>query len=78
MLRAVGPFLAASFKKLAHRRKIVSVSLFYKQKMFTLKGVDQNWFNWFYSLILEGGLLLISIDCMIFLSPFLDGQTCME
>ena len=31
-----------------------------------------NWLNWFHFLILEGGLLIILIDCMIFLSPFLD------
>ena len=31
-----------------------------------------NWVNWFHFLILEGGLLVILIDCMIFLSPFLD------
>ena len=28
--------------------------------------------NWFHFLILEGGLLIISIDCMTFLSAFLD------
>ena len=28
--------------------------------------------NWFHFLILKGGLLVILIDCMIFLSPFLD------
>ena len=31
-----------------------------------------NQLNWFQFLILEGGLLVILIDCMIFLSPFLD------
>ena len=31
-----------------------------------------NWFNWFHPIFLEGGLLVILIDCMIFLSPFLD------
>ena len=31
-----------------------------------------NYLNWFHFLILEGGLLLILIDCMIFLPPFLD------
>ena len=31
-----------------------------------------NWLNWFHFLILEGGLLVILIDRMIFLSPFLD------
>ena len=34
--------------------------------------VLQNWLNWFHFLFLEGGLLVILIDCMIFLSPFLD------
>ena len=37
-----------------------------------LADVDLNWLNWFYFLILEGGLLVIQIDSMIFLSPFLD------
>ena len=34
--------------------------------------VLQNWLNWFHFLFLEGGLLFILIDCMIFLSSFLD------
>ena len=34
--------------------------------------VHLNWPNWFHFLILEGHLLFILIDCMIFLSPFLD------
>ena len=38
----------------------------------TLAGVDLNWLNWFHFLILEGGLLIILIDCMIFMSLFLD------
>ena len=38
----------------------------------TLVDVHLNWINWFNFLILEGGLLVILIDCMIFLSPFLD------
>ena len=38
----------------------------------TLIDVLQNWLNWFHFLFLEGGLLVILIDCMIFLSPFLD------
>ena len=37
----------------------------------TLVDVVQNWFNWFHSLFLLGGLLFILIDCMVFLSPFL-------
>ena len=31
-----------------------------------------NWLDWFHFLVLEGGLLVILINCMIFLSPFLD------
>ena len=38
----------------------------------TLVDVLQNWLNCFHFLFLEGGLLVILIDCMIFLSPFLD------
>ena len=34
--------------------------------------VHLNWLNWFHFVILEGGLLVILIDFMIFLSPFLD------
>ena len=34
--------------------------------------VHLNWLNWFHFLVLEGNLLIILIDCMIFLSPFLD------
>ena len=37
-----------------------------------LVDVHLNWLNWFYLLILEEGLLVILIDWMIFLSPFLD------
>ena len=38
----------------------------------TLVDVLQNWLNWFHFLFLEVGLLIILIDCMIFLLPFLD------
>ena len=38
----------------------------------TLVDVLQNWLNWFHFLFLKVGLLVILIDCMIFLSPFLD------
>ena len=34
--------------------------------------VHLNWLNWFNTLILEGGLLVIPIDFMIFMSPFVD------
>ena len=65
--RIVGPFLAASLEPLAHRRNVASFSI-----GITLIDVLQNWLNWFHFLFLEGGLLIILIDCMIFLSPFLD------
>ena len=38
----------------------------------TLVGVLQNWLNWFHVAFLEVSLLVILIDCMIFLSQFLD------
>ena len=38
----------------------------------TLVDVLQNWLNCFHFLFIEGGLLVILIDCMIFLSSFLD------
>ena len=41
-------------------------------RTITLVNVYLNWLNWFHFLILEGGLLVILIDCMIFLSPLLD------
>ena len=66
--RTVGPSLAASLEPLAHRRNVTSLSLFYRY----LVDVHLNWLNWFHFLILEGDLLVILIDCMIFLSPFLD------
>ena len=34
--------------------------------------VQLNWLNYFHFLILEVGLLIILIDCIIFLSLFLD------
>ena len=38
----------------------------------TLVDVLKNWLNWFHLLFLEEGLLVILIDCMIFLWPFLN------
>ena len=38
----------------------------------TLVDIHLNWLNWFLFLILQGDLLLILIDYMIFLSQFLD------
>ena len=62
--RTVGPSLAASLEPLAHHRNMASLSLFVG---ITLVDVLQNWLNWFYFLFLEAGLLVILIDCMIFL-----------
>ena len=46
------------------------------QKLFyigiALVDVIHNWLNWFHFFFLKGGPLVIQIDCMIFLSPFLD------
>ena len=38
-----------------------------------LLDVHLNWLNQFHFLILEGGLLVVLVDCIIFLSAFLDG-----
>ena len=38
----------------------------------TLVDDHVNWLNWFHFLVLDGGLLNIQIDCMIFQSTFLD------
>ena len=65
MRRAVVPSFAASLEPLVHRRNVASLSI-------TLVDVHLNWPNWFHLPILEGGLLVILIDRMIFLSPFLD------
>ena len=67
--RTVGSYLAVSHEPWVLRRNVVSLSLFYR---FTLVDVHLNWLNWFHFLILMGGLLVILIDCMIFLSPFVD------
>ena len=55
-------------------------SIFYIfSKGITLVDVHLNWFNWFHFLILEGGLLVIVIDCTTFLSLFLDvTRMCMS
>ena len=67
--RIVGPSLAASLKPLAHRRNVASLSLFYRYYFGRCSSelaqlVPLPFF--------EVGLLVILIDCMIFLSPFLD------
>ena len=67
--RIVGPSLAASLEPLAHPRNVASLI---PSIGITLVDVLQNWLNWFHFLFLKGGLLVILIDYMIFLSPFLD------
>ena len=67
--RTVGPSLAASLEPLAHRRNMASLSLFYRYYFGRCSSelaqlVPLPFF--------EGGLLVILIDCMIFLSSFLD------
>ena len=57
--------LAASFEPLAHCQNVASL-------VITMVDVHLNWLNWFHFLILEVGLIITLIDCMIFLSPFVD------
>ena len=66
--RTAGSSLAASLEPLAHHRNIAILSLFYSY----LVDVHHNWLNWFHFLILEGVLLVILINCMIFLSLFVN------
>ena len=65
--RNFDPSFGASPEYLAHQN-VASLSLFCRYYLdFYL-----NCLNWFHFLILEDGLLVILIDCMIFLSPFID------
>ena len=67
--RTASPSLGASLEPLAHCKNVASLSLFYKYYFGRCSsGLTQPVPLPF----LEGGLLVILIDCMIFLSPFLD------
>ena len=66
--RTVGPSLATFLEPLAHRRDVARLSFI----GITFVDVHLNWLNWFHFLILERGLHVILIDCVIFLSQFLD------
>ena len=67
--RTVGPSLAASLEPLAHRWNVASWSLFYRDYF----GKCSSELAQLVALpFLEGGLLVILIDCMIILLPFLD------
>ena len=57
--RTIGPALAAFLEALAHHPNVTSLSIF--------TGILQNWLNWFHFLLLEWVLIVILIDCMIFL-----------
>ena len=60
--RTVGLLLAVSLEHLAHCWNVASLSLFYRYYFDRCS----------FELALKGGLLVILIDWMIFLSPFLD------
>ena len=66
----LGPALATSLEPLAHRRNVASLSLSYKYYFGRCSSELAHLVPLL--LILEGGLLVILIDCMILLSPFLD------
>ena len=68
--RTVGPSLPASLEPLTHGLNVASLSLLYRYH--TLVDVHLHWLNWLHLLFLEGGLLVVAIDCMIFRSPFPD------
>ena len=67
--RTVSPSLAASLEPLAHCRNVASLSFFYR---YYFSGCSPELAQLAPFLILVGGLLIILIDCLIFLSPFLD------
>ena len=62
--RTVGLSFAASLEPLAHRQNVASLSLLYRYYFDRCSSE--------LVLFLEGGLLVILIDFVIFLSPFLD------
>ena len=67
--RTVDPSLAASLEPLAHCRNVASLSLFYR---YYFGRCSSELAQLVPLPFLEGGLLAILIDCMIFLWPFLD------
>ena len=68
IFRAVGSSPKVSLEPLAHCWNVASLSLFCQY----LVDVHLKWLNWFYFHIFMGGLVIILIDCMIFLPSFLD------
>ena len=67
--RTIGPSLAASLEPLAHYRNLASLSLFYR---YCCGRFSSELTQLVPLLFLEGGLLVILIDCLIFLSPLLE------
>ena len=67
--RAVGSSVAPSLETLAHRRNVTSISFFYRHYFVD---VHLNWLNWSHFFIFLRGLLVLPIDCLIFLSPCQD------
>ena len=67
--RTVGLSLAASLEPLTHHRNVASLSLFYRYYLGRFSSELAQLVPLSFSL---GGLHVILIDCMIFLSPFLD------
>ena len=64
--------LICSINFFLQRLLCISINLPYTWSYHTFVDVLLNWLNWYHFLFLEGGLLTILIDCMIFLSPFQD------
>ena len=66
--RIAGPSLAASLEPLAHHRNVASLSLFYRYYF----GRCSSELAQLVPLPFSRGILVILMDCMIFLSSFLD------
>ena len=67
--KTVDSSLATSLECLADSVNVASLSLFCR---YYFSRCSSYWLNWSHIVFFEGGLLVILIDCMIFLSPFLD------
>ena len=67
--RTVGPSLAASLEPLAHRRIVASLSLLYR---YYFGRCSSELAQLVPLPLFRENLLVILIDCMIFVSPFLD------
>ena len=67
--RTVGPSLAASLEPSAHCQNVASLSLFFRYHFDRCSSELAHLFPLPFS---RGGSTVILIDCMIFLSPFLD------